>query len=110
MPPNQWGHGMTPEQKRAQAMRLLIEAVLESRAAADSKPSVTIRDGSTPVGPTAMSERETYLGDGLFASFDGYQVRLRAPRENGDHEVFLDALTFQALLQFLDAIPIERPT
>jgi hypothetical protein len=26
-----------------------------------------------------MSEREVYLGDGLFASWDGWQVRLRAP-------------------------------
>ena len=41
-----------------------------------------------------MSEREIYLGDGLFASFDGYQVKLRAPRENGDHEVL--SRTFDA--------------
>jgi hypothetical protein len=54
------------------------------------------------------TERETYLGDGLYASFDGQQVRLRAPRENGDHEVFLEALTLQAFLQFLDALPIKR--
>jgi hypothetical protein len=38
-----------------------------------------------------MSERETYLGDGLYASWDGWQVRLRAPHEHGDHEVFLEA-------------------
>jgi hypothetical protein len=44
-----------------------------------------------------MSEHEVYLGDGLYASFDGWQVRLRAPRENGDHEVFLDAATLQAV-------------
>jgi hypothetical protein len=54
------------------------------------------------------SERETYLGDGLYASFDGWQVRLRAPRENGDHEVFLEQLTLQAFLQFLDALPIKK--
>jgi hypothetical protein len=54
--------------------------------------------------------RETYLGDGLYASFDGWQVRLRAPREGGDHEVFLeDGLTLQAFLEFLDTLPkIER--
>ena len=34
--------------------------------------------------------QERHLGDGLFASFDGYQVKLRAPREFGDHEVFLE--------------------
>jgi hypothetical protein len=33
---------------------------------------------------------ETYLGDGLHASFDGWQIKLRAPREGGDHEVYLD--------------------
>ena len=58
---------MTPEQKRAQAIRLLIEAMLESRAAADSNPSgiyrddraVTIRDGSTPVAsqPEALGSQ-----------------------------------------------------
>ena len=44
-----------------------------------------------------MSQQETYLGDGLYASFDGWQVKLRAPRENGDHVVFLeDGLTLEA--------------
>ena len=38
-----------------------------------------------------MSEREEYLGDELDASFDGYQIGLRAPRGFGvGHEVFLD--------------------
>jgi hypothetical protein len=56
-----------------------------------------------------MSEHETYLGDGLYASWDGWQVKLRAPREGGDHVVFLeDGLTLQAFLEFLDAIPIKR--
>jgi hypothetical protein len=37
------------------------------------------------------------------------QVRLRAPRENGDHVVFLeDGLTLEAFLQFVDALPIKR--
>jgi hypothetical protein len=54
--------------------------------------------------------RETYLGDGLYASFDGWQIRLRAPREGGDHVVFLeDGLTLQTFLEFLDTLPkIER--
>jgi hypothetical protein len=33
---------------------------------------------------------ETHLGDGLYASFDGYQIKLRAPRLGGDQEVFLE--------------------
>jgi hypothetical protein len=58
-----------------------------------------------------MSEHETFLGDGLFASWDGYQVRLRAPRENGDHEIFLEpGLTLDAFLEFLDTLPIKRPS
>lgn len=58
-----------------------------------------------------MSEREEYLGDGLYASFDGWQVKLRAPRENGDHEVFLEpGLTLDAFLEFLDTLPINRST
>jgi hypothetical protein len=57
-----------------------------------------------------MIERETYLGDGLFASWDGLQIKLRAPRDGGDHEVYLeDGLTLQAFLEFLDTLPkIER--
>ena len=34
---------------------------------------------------------ETYLGDGLYASFDGFNVILRAPSENGDHFVGLES-------------------
>jgi hypothetical protein len=57
-----------------------------------------------------MSGREEYLGDGLYASFDGWQVRLRAPRDGGDHEVFLEQSTLQAFIEFLDALPIKRPS
>ena len=53
-----------------------------------------------------MSQHETYLGDGLFASWDGWQVKLRAPREGGDHVVFLeDGLTLEAFLEFLRCTP-----
>jgi hypothetical protein len=56
-----------------------------------------------------MSQPETYLGDGVFASWDGWQIKLRAPRENGDHEVFLeDGLTLQAFFEFIDTLPIKR--
>lgn len=37
--------------------------------------------------------KEEYLGDGLYVSFDGWQYCLRAPRENGDHVVYLDGYT-----------------
>lgn len=46
-------------------------------------------------------EEETYLGDGLYASFDGYQVKLRAPGFAGDNEVYLDPTTLKAFRDFI---------
>jgi hypothetical protein len=57
-----------------------------------------------------VTERETYLGDGLYVSFDGWQVKLRAPRSDGDHEVYLDAPVLEAFLQFLDTLPNKGVT
>jgi hypothetical protein len=34
--------------------------------------------------------KETYLGDGLYAVWDGYAIWLRAPRSEGDHLVCLE--------------------
>lgn len=39
---------------------------------------------------------ETYLGDGLYASFDGWQFCLRAPRESGDQVVYLEPAVMAA--------------
>lgn len=44
--------------------------------------------------------KETYLGDGVYASFDGWQICLRAPRENGDHIVFLEPQLWRSLTMF----------
>jgi hypothetical protein len=46
------------------------------------------------------THQETYLGDGLYASFDGYQITLRAPRENGDHYVALEPSVYAALVKY----------
>jgi hypothetical protein len=45
--------------------------------------------------------QETYLGDGVYASYDGWMVKLRAPRENGDHWVALEPRELQAFLKFV---------
>jgi hypothetical protein len=37
-----------------------------------------------------MTDKETYLGDGLYASFDGWQIKLRAPHGYVDQEVYLE--------------------
>jgi hypothetical protein len=43
---------------------------------------------------------ELYLGDGLYASFDGFAITLRAPRENGDHVVVLEPDMFKTLKEY----------
>lgn len=39
---------------------------------------------------------ERYLGDGLYVHYDGYQIILTAPRENGDHVVALEPEVLRA--------------
>ncbi len=48
---------------------------------------------------------ETYLGDGLYASFDGQHIRLRAPREGGDHFVALERDVYHSLLRWVARYP-----
>lgn len=43
---------------------------------------------------------EEYLGDGLYVSFDGWHIRLRAPREGGDHWVALEPSVYAALVDY----------
>lgn len=60
---------------------------------------------------------ETYIGDGLYASFDGWQIRLRAPRGSQDHEVFLEPRVWASLVDFVaglqrkdaDSVLIDSP-
>lgn len=47
---------------------------------------------------------ETYIGDGVRASFDGWVFRLRVPREGGDHVVYLDVYTINALNDYVTRI------
>ena len=46
-------------------------------------------------------DKETYLGDGLYVSFDGYHVWLRAPRTGEDHRIALEPMVYQTLLGWL---------
>lgn len=43
---------------------------------------------------------EYYLGDGLYVSCDGFSVKLRAPREGGDSEVWLEPNMMDALAKW----------
>lgn len=53
-----------------------------------------------------MPERrdELYLGDGLYASFDGWYIWLRAPREDGDHRVALEPGVFAVLTNYANQV------
>lgn len=44
--------------------------------------------------------QKTYLGDGLYATFDGDHFILSTPRENGEHWVGLEPPVFEALLRY----------
>ena len=47
-----------------------------------------------------MNKAAIYLGDGLYAETDGFGIILTAPRENGEHYVYLEPDVFDAILQF----------
>ena len=49
---------------------------------------------------------ETYLGDGLYISFDGYYITLRAPREGGDHHVGLEREVYHNMLKWVASYPV----
>jgi hypothetical protein len=53
--------------------------------------------------------KETYLGDGLYAGFDGYQIILRAPRMEGDHYVALEPAVFAELVDFARTVWLSKP-
>lgn len=44
---------------------------------------------------------ETYLGDGLYASFDGWQFCLRTPRGDDDHVVYLEPGVLAAFQRYI---------
>ncbi len=47
---------------------------------------------------------KAYLGDGLYASYDGWMITLETERTNGRHWVALEREVFESLLQFAMAI------
>lgn len=50
----------------------------------------------------------TYLGDGLYVSFDGYSVVLRAPVDGGDHWVRLEPEVLKAFCVYLEELAREH--
>jgi hypothetical protein len=54
-----------------------------------------------------MSEREEFLGDGLYVSYDGWHFCLRAPRDDGDHLVYLDEPLLNRFIDYVKRIKLE---
>ena len=56
---------------------------------------------------------ETYIGDGVYASFDGFMIKLRTQRDNGDHVIYLEPNVYDDLVRFGDhwfqRKPMEQP-
>jgi hypothetical protein len=51
---------------------------------------------------------EQYIGDGLYFSIiDGTSVKLRTPREGGDHFVILEPEVRRELLALLECMEVE---
>ena len=56
-----------------------------------------------------MTDKEVYLGDGLYASFDGWMIKLRARRCDGiDHEVYLEDSVLKNFMGFAKDIYKEE--
>jgi hypothetical protein len=53
---------------------------------------------------------ETYLGDGLYASYDGFSFTLRAPRIHGDHYVVLEPQVYHEFLKFVEKVRPKKAT
>ena len=46
--------------------------------------------------------KETYIGDGVYASFDGFMIKLRTQRDGGDHVIYLEPDVYDDLVRFGD--------
>ena len=47
---------------------------------------------------------DTYLGDGVYASCDGYQIWLRTPRDGGWHEIAMEPEVLTAFDEYREKL------
>lgn len=59
--------------------------------------------------PKESQEQETYLGDGVYASFDGYMIRVWTMREQ-EHFIYLEPAVYLALRAYGAKIWELKPT
>ena len=55
------------------------------------------------------TSKEEYLYDGIYASFDGFQIRLRTEREDGDHVIYLEPTAWDMLIDFAIRCGMKEP-
>jgi len=53
-----------------------------------------------------VNQKETYLGDGVYASFDGYQIWLRTLEGN---RIALESVAYLALLAYVKQLRVDPP-
>jgi hypothetical protein len=56
-----------------------------------------------------MREQQ-YLGDGVYAAFDGFSIWLTTPRADGVHRIALEPSVFKALVDYARRIQERRST
>jgi hypothetical protein len=49
---------------------------------------------------TRDPEPTTYLGDGVYAEFDGWMVKLTTHRADGEHVIYFEPEVYDALVRF----------
>lgn len=52
----------------------------------------------------SSEEKEVYVGDGVYASFEKGMIKLRTQRSNGEHYIYLEPEVYMALAEFANSI------
>jgi hypothetical protein len=47
---------------------------------------------------------KTYIGDGVYAEFDGLMIKLTTERENGEHVIYLEPEVYGALAAYAKTV------
>lgn len=53
------------------------------------------------------SGSEEFLYDGIYASFDGWQIKLRVERETGDHVIYLEPRAWDDLKRYAKKVGVD---
>ena len=51
-----------------------------------------------------QNTEKSYLGDGVYASYDGFHIVLTAERENRTEYIYLDPYVYDALMKYVERV------